>query len=132
MSGVTVATTIMSISSGLNALRRQQFFRGLRSQMRRRDARIRIVPLANARARANPVVRRIHHLFDVRVGDHARRQVPGHSRNFRGNSMAHQFSVSRANRPRLYAIPRCGDKQNTHLTRRLSAPRQTFSPAHSS
>ncbi len=43
-----------------NAFRRQQFLRRFRSQMRRGHARVGVVPLADAGARANPLVGGIH------------------------------------------------------------------------
>ena len=95
MSGVTVATTISSISSARDAFVSEQFFCSFRSQMRRSDARVGIVPFADAGARANPFVIRIHYLFEIGVRDDSGRNVSGHSGNLRGNASAHlrlQFS----------------------------------------
>src|SRR5579859_3895245 len=48
------------------------------------------VPLAYARARANPFVVGVHQLFQVGVGQHFRRDVASYAGNLRRNPMGHK------------------------------------------
>ena len=75
MSGVVVPTTMKSMSSGVSPAVSIALQRRLAREIRRRDAGIDDVALADAGALHDPLVAGVDHLLEVGVGQHARRHV---------------------------------------------------------
>ena len=65
------------------------------AEMGGRHTWICVMPLANSGAGANPFVAGVHSLFQIEIGDHARRNVSSHSGNLCGDASAHSFPPGR-------------------------------------
>ena len=79
-SGVTVQTMMASSSGGVDAALRQRAPGGLHRHVGSRHLRIRDVALADAGALQDPLVVGIDHLFQILVGEHARRRCSSPAR----------------------------------------------------
>ena len=108
MSGVTLATTIRSISDAGTFLAGEELARGSRGQVRRADALVGDVAFADAGALPNPGIVGFHQLFQIGIGHHPGRHVPAHTGNLCCNASGHSVSVRlvdpRLEESRFYAI----------------------------
>ena len=72
---------------------RDRLARRLGAQIRRRDARIHDVPLADPRPLQDPLIGRVDHLLQIAVGEQPRRHI-GRQRRNRRRAPAHARRVS--------------------------------------
>jgi len=96
MSGVTVPTTMASMSVGETA-RSQRIPRRRGGQIAGGDALIDDVPLANAGARGDPLVGGVDHLFQSGVGEQAWRHVGAEGGDLYSKSYSRARGLAQSN-----------------------------------
>ena len=92
MSGVTVATMSASRSEGREAALDQRLSGSLGGEVAGGYSFIYDVALANAGALDDPVVGGFYHLFQIVVGQQARRDVGAQGSNLGAHELAHSMS----------------------------------------